>query len=197
MFFIVRKVFSCFFVFSSRRRHTRWPRDWSSDVCSSDLPMSGDGTLPDGADSDFGALASARLRVLTWNRSWQFGPWEERQPAIAATIERLGPDIVCLQETWAEQVDGFAKDLGYDRIFATRIEGDGEGTTFGNAVLSRAPITGHDALHLPAPPDMDELRTCVRADVDTPHGPVQVFSTHLNWRFDHGAVRQEQVEAIC
>src|SRR5690625_7965288 len=23
--------------FSSRRRHTRWPRDWSSDVCSSDL----------------------------------------------------------------------------------------------------------------------------------------------------------------
>src|SRR5437870_12750576 len=25
------------FLFSSRRRHTRWPRDWSSDVCSSDL----------------------------------------------------------------------------------------------------------------------------------------------------------------
>src|SRR5690625_597894 len=23
--------------FSSRSRHTRWPRDWSSDVCSSDL----------------------------------------------------------------------------------------------------------------------------------------------------------------
>src|SRR5207253_10676784 len=29
---------SCLFFFSSRRRHTRWPRDWSSDVCSSDLP---------------------------------------------------------------------------------------------------------------------------------------------------------------
>src|SRR5690625_5920436 len=26
-----------FVFFSSRRRHTRWPRDWSSDVCSSDL----------------------------------------------------------------------------------------------------------------------------------------------------------------
>src|SRR6266487_2767796 len=25
------------FLFSSRRRHTRWPGDWSSDVCSSDL----------------------------------------------------------------------------------------------------------------------------------------------------------------
>src|SRR5690625_6675816 len=28
-----------FFFFSSRRRHTRWPRDWSSDVCSSDLSL--------------------------------------------------------------------------------------------------------------------------------------------------------------
>src|SRR5690625_6921663 len=28
-------MFEC--LFSSRRRHTRWPRDWSSDVCSSDL----------------------------------------------------------------------------------------------------------------------------------------------------------------
>src|SRR3712207_7544311 len=28
-----------FFFFSSRRRHTRYWRDWSSDVCSSDLRM--------------------------------------------------------------------------------------------------------------------------------------------------------------
>src|SRR3712207_9004573 len=27
----------CLFFFSSRRRHTRYWRDWSSDVCSSDL----------------------------------------------------------------------------------------------------------------------------------------------------------------
>src|SRR5713226_9771890 len=27
----------CCFFFSSRRRHTRWTGDWSSDVCSSDL----------------------------------------------------------------------------------------------------------------------------------------------------------------
>src|SRR5690554_7181283 len=30
-----------FFFFSSRRRHTRCGRDWSSDVCSSDLCMIG------------------------------------------------------------------------------------------------------------------------------------------------------------
>src|SRR3712207_8715459 len=29
-----------FFFFSSRRRHTRYWRDWSSDVCSSDLDAS-------------------------------------------------------------------------------------------------------------------------------------------------------------
>src|SRR5699024_651075 len=29
----------CFFFFSSRRRHTRSKRDWSSDVCSSDLDI--------------------------------------------------------------------------------------------------------------------------------------------------------------
>src|SRR4051794_41684507 len=30
------------FFFSSRRRHTRWTGDWSSDVCSSDLRVGGD-----------------------------------------------------------------------------------------------------------------------------------------------------------
>src|SRR5690606_39127821 len=30
-----------FFFFSSRRRHTRFSRDWSSDVCSSDLNVTG------------------------------------------------------------------------------------------------------------------------------------------------------------
>src|SRR6267154_3816427 len=29
------------FFFSSRRRHTRWTGDWSSDVCSSDLSAAG------------------------------------------------------------------------------------------------------------------------------------------------------------
>src|SRR5690606_39807793 len=34
---VVFNDLSCFFFFSSRRRHTRFSRDWSSDVCSSDL----------------------------------------------------------------------------------------------------------------------------------------------------------------
>src|SRR5215813_6461189 len=37
-FFVLRVLLSFLFFFSSRRRHTRCGRDWSSDVCSSDLP---------------------------------------------------------------------------------------------------------------------------------------------------------------
>src|SRR6266581_8344227 len=33
------------FFFSSRRRHTRWTGDWSSDVCSSDLRTTRDGRV--------------------------------------------------------------------------------------------------------------------------------------------------------
>src|SRR5690625_6040852 len=43
-------LFACFF-FSSRRRHTRWPRDWSSDVCSSDLSVGDAFSLRDGKSS--------------------------------------------------------------------------------------------------------------------------------------------------
>src|SRR2546430_13237112 len=38
-------VAGCFF-FSSRRRHTRFDCDWSSDVCSSDLYKSSIGPVP-------------------------------------------------------------------------------------------------------------------------------------------------------
>src|SRR3712207_6632661 len=44
------------FFFSSRRRHTRYWRDWSSDVCSSDL-----GVLPRYTGSSLGPASSARI----------------------------------------------------------------------------------------------------------------------------------------
>src|SRR5699024_8592952 len=46
------------FVFSSRRRHTRSKRDWSSDVCSSDLP-----TLEESVGVDAGELSATRVFV--------------------------------------------------------------------------------------------------------------------------------------
>src|SRR2546430_16211278 len=44
----MRESCTCFF-FSSRRRHTRFDCDWSSDVCSSDLhALAGESVLPPG-----------------------------------------------------------------------------------------------------------------------------------------------------
>src|SRR4051794_41189061 len=37
-------VWEVWFFFSSRRRHTRWTGDWSSDVCSSDLGLAAGST---------------------------------------------------------------------------------------------------------------------------------------------------------
>src|SRR5204863_1622911 len=53
-----------FFFFSSRRRHTRSLRDWSSDVCSSDL----DGNLVQGHIDVVGICLSKKQK----NGSWEF-----------------------------------------------------------------------------------------------------------------------------
>src|SRR2546429_5126897 len=47
-----------FFFFSSRRRHTRCSRDWSSDVCSSDLGIE---AQAHGADRQAGGLGVLAL----------------------------------------------------------------------------------------------------------------------------------------
>src|SRR3712207_7802595 len=54
-----------FFFFSSRRRHTRYWRDWSSDVCSSDLIPHADRAA---ADSTV---------VFTYVFMWEHGTVEE------------------------------------------------------------------------------------------------------------------------
>src|SRR3989449_10872235 len=69
-----------FFFFSSRRRHTRCSRDWSSDVCSSDLGAAGAVVLTAGGNnssttfsgvmqngSGTVALAKTGTGTLTWS----------------------------------------------------------------------------------------------------------------------------------
>src|SRR6266581_421678 len=62
-------VFFLFF-FSSRRRHTRWTGDWSSDVCSSDLrawsarPGSFPGGPASGNPGPPGGASTSRTQVL-------------------------------------------------------------------------------------------------------------------------------------
>src|SRR5437870_9016986 len=63
------------FFFSSRRRHTRWPRDWSSDVCSSDLmhlnqPVVGIAATPTGRGY---WLVAADGGIFTFGRARFYG----------------------------------------------------------------------------------------------------------------------------
>src|SRR2546428_6506828 len=105
-------IFACllfsdvfFFFFSSRRRHTRSDRDWSSDVCSSDLdanqalldhfPQLGYGSNMQVIDS------GARPRVPQWlfpagldgaarrvgNAAWRYMQWTRRgKPEALARV---------------------------------------------------------------------------------------------------------------
>jgi endonuclease/exonuclease/phosphatase family metal-dependent hydrolase len=153
--------------------------------------------VPTGA---FGELIDTRLRVLTWNVWWRFGPWQARQPAIAATLRRIDADVVALQEVWAEvggpnQAQLLADELGYEHAFAPGFD-DGE-VAFGLAVLSRWPIVASSAQSLPTQPGVDELRVALTAEIDGPHGPFEIYTTHLNWRFDQSDVRQLQVRALA
>src|SRR5690606_40501325 len=59
------------FFFSSRRRHTRFSRDWSSDVCSSDLGKRQVAVCGSDYHEDtvFQRLANPTLNVLAWSAS--------------------------------------------------------------------------------------------------------------------------------
>src|SRR5207253_3299463 len=67
-FFTCTRFTYSYFFFSSRRRHTRWPRDWSSDVCSSDLFS---WQLPHRQENQFtlGTPATARRAIAVGNHN--------------------------------------------------------------------------------------------------------------------------------
>src|SRR5207253_8258886 len=82
----------------SRRRHTRWPRDWSSDVCSSDLYAlslkKGDETvalelarLADDARFIFDRHRLLRRRL--WGHGWQSTSFDEPARECLLTQARL------------------------------------------------------------------------------------------------------------
>src|SRR5437763_15408488 len=75
---------SCNFFFSSRRRHTRYIGDWSSDVCSSDLVREDHGRWrpPDcpwssrtaSSPPDYGMRRSEERRV---GKEWRYQWWPD------------------------------------------------------------------------------------------------------------------------
>lgn len=137
------------------------------------------------------------VRVLTWNLWWRFGPWERRAPGIEATLAAAAADVVCLQEVWAADGRNQADDLGaaLGCHVVTSAAGD-DRPALGNAVLSRHPVTASEVVALPASSGAPGPRTVVWARIDAPIGPVDVFCTHLAYRFDESALRRAQLAAV-
>src|SRR2546427_2837542 len=85
-----------FFFFSSRRRHTRFDCDWSSDVCSSDLISSslGISRWKNMAQiNDCGIRAASRYEGLQyWDYNWRKGGGASRMIEIRSEERRVGKE---------------------------------------------------------------------------------------------------------
>jgi endonuclease/exonuclease/phosphatase family metal-dependent hydrolase len=136
-----------------------------------------------------------RLRVLTWNIWWRFGHWEQRRPAIEATLGRIDADVIALQEVWRDESTNLAAELatalGYHHVFESSM--DIEGIGFGNALLSRWPIKRCGSVVLHGLEEAGEGRIALFAEINGPRGLFPMFSTHLNWKADQSHIRQCQV----
>jgi endonuclease/exonuclease/phosphatase family metal-dependent hydrolase len=136
------------------------------------------------------------MTLNIWNLS---GPWRSRREEIVAWLRLLEPEVVCLQEV-CQSPDGrnqarwLAERAGLGHEAAFVAGGEINGYQFGNAILSRWPITGTDSLPLPdsaAPEDAHRVALHARTN------GLDVFCTHLAWRLDDGAVRERQVQALA
>jgi endonuclease/exonuclease/phosphatase family metal-dependent hydrolase len=145
------------------------------------------------------------LKVLTLNLWHDAGPWPERAKRIREWIDRLDPDLIAFQEALrlpqGDQVQALLDGRGYhvDYVRASAFWKHGreaDAGCIGNAVASRFEIQSREELRLPRSGD-GETRAALSLTLLAPCGPVCFTATHLNWRLDHGHVRERQVVALC
>lgn len=136
------------------------------------------------------------ITVMTLNL-WGGQQWLHRRDAVAAWVEQIRPDLLALQEVVRTpdhcQATWLADRTGMTAVFSPAHERtDFE---FGNAVLTRLPITATRSTSLTAGAGarVGERRGAVTVEVQSGHGSVAFTSTHLAHLFDEGWLRQAQV----
>jgi endonuclease/exonuclease/phosphatase family metal-dependent hydrolase len=138
------------------------------------------------------------MRVLTWNLWWQYGPWQQRQPAIVEELLAVDADLVLLQEVWAaggaDQVDELASAAGLASV--RTVAPGGKPHKFGNAVLSRWPIERLEQVELPGVAGEPSYRNALACRVAAPVGPVLAVVTHLAWQYDQSQLRCRQLAEV-
>jgi endonuclease/exonuclease/phosphatase family metal-dependent hydrolase len=153
-------------------------------------------------------LSAGRVRVLTWNVWWRFGPaWRERQPVLLQHLRDAAPDIVALQECWGEdatsQAHEFASALGMHAAFVAPSlppvpdppeSPDQAGVELGLGLLSRWPLTVR-AVAMPARHRAPAPVAAV-ALVEHPAGPLHVVAACLEWEPAYTNDRFAQAHAV-
>jgi endonuclease/exonuclease/phosphatase family metal-dependent hydrolase len=138
----------------------------------------------------------AALRVATYNVHGCVGTDRVRsEKRIAEVIASLEVDIAGLQELdlnrarsgRADQAGVIAGELGWHRLFHPAFKNQDQ--VYGDAVISRFPLTLRRAAELPAkaPWFCRESRGAIWVTVETQQGPCHVINTHL------GLGRRERV----
>src|SRR5690625_2345479 len=117
-----------FFFFSSRRRHTRWPRDWSSDVCSSDLYEITKGSVhfngEDLLEMDVDERARAGLFLAMQYPSEISGVTTSDFLRSSINSRREEGDEIPLMQ-FIKEMDGALDDLEMDQNMAQRYLNEG------------------------------------------------------------------------
>ena len=133
------------------------------------------------------------LRVLTLNAGSLIEPdWPRRRIEIAAWLDRLDPDIVCLQEIWDSPTEACTAQWIVDAqprerwhlAFGGVVPGFWRDPTvrFGSAVLSRWPIDAANTIELPVDPHPPVDHPGWRMVPELLHvrtAGIDAFSTHL------------------
>src|SRR5699024_11842192 len=94
---------------SSRRRHTRSKRDWSSDVCSSDLGENLSNLIPFDQPCGWNVVAATPLKVCDYTKEDPFlahaGDWVKYQPVSRKEYDQIKADV----ERGTYKVETYAK----------------------------------------------------------------------------------------
>ena len=138
-----------------------------------------------------------RFRVVTFNV--KFAREVDRAARLLREHPELrGADVVALQEMDADGTERIARALAMDYVYYPAIRHPGTGRDFGNAILSRWPLTDDRKLVLPYHSRFRDMqRIAVSATASTPFGPVRVYSVHLETPGGIAAVnRQRQAAAV-
>src|SRR5690554_1805099 len=119
-------MFFLFFFFSSRRRHTRCGRDWSSDVCSSDLEALMKRLLTNAVIFASGLMASSQLLALGLGELKLESALSQPLKAEIELVDTKGLTKWEIKPTLASQED--FERAGVDRVyFLTKIDFKVEG----------------------------------------------------------------------